>query len=333
MSDLEETAARFRRDLLARDARTAAELVRTYGDVWLSLRRDLTQLENAISEARKAGRSVGIGWLYREDRFKRLLAQAEQRLAAFAQYATPVVDAQIRRAIDQGRQDALTLTQAAGLASVTVPFTTLGTLAIEQMAAHLQLGSPLRSLLDALGPDLSARLRHALVLGIGQGKNPRVTAHLMRQAAQEQAGVSLTRALTIARTETLRAYRESTRLTWQQADVVPLWRWLSARSLRTCAFCWAMDGTVHRVTEPMATHPNCRCVMVPLTATAKGWQMGADVFAKLGQDKQRRILGHAKYEAWADRKITLDDLVRFDESKTWGRTGHEASLRDALARR
>ncbi len=66
-------------------------------------------------------------------------------------------------------------------------------------------GSPLRELFEALGERTGWGVREALETAVATGMGPRETARLVHQ----QFGMGLNRALTIARTEQIRAYREA----------------------------------------------------------------------------------------------------------------------------
>ncbi|NPV86000.1 MAG: hypothetical protein HPY45_08340 [Anaerolineae bacterium] len=162
-------------------------------------------------------------------------------------------------------------------------------------------------------------------------------------------GTTLSRALTIARTETLRGHREATRASYQaNSDIVRGWVWHSAADERTCAACWAMHGTFHTLDERLDDHPNGRCAMVPKTKTWAeiGKQYGIDLsdvpdtnseiepgvllFDKLPAEKQIGILGPAKWAAWKDDQFTLSDLVGQTESTIWGTYRYEKSLEQVL---
>ncbi|MBI2954237.1 MAG: minor capsid protein [Chloroflexi bacterium] len=185
-------------------------------------------------------------------------------------------------------------------------------------------------------------MRKALITGVATGQNPRVIAGWIHQAL----GGNLVRALRISRTEALRSYRESSRRAYQaNDDVVAGWIWHAALDRRTCAFCWSQHGTLHKPGEIMATHPNCRCGTVPKTKT---WEelgfknvpetsvqveKGTDLFERLSDERKREILGPAKFAAYKDGKLKLEDVAGFARHKEWGPVGYERSLRDILGER
>ncbi|HEX5083570.1 MAG TPA: minor capsid protein, partial [Blastocatellia bacterium] len=92
------------------------------------------------------------------------------------------------------------------------------------------------------------------------GRNPRAIARQIR----EGLGGNMVRALTIARTETLRVYRQASLQNYQaNSDIVAGYYWRSSRSRRSCGACIALDGTFHPLDRPMRAHVRCRCTMIP----------------------------------------------------------------------
>jgi len=171
------------------------------------------------------------------------------------------------------------------------------------------------------------------------GWNPRRTASHIR----EGLGGNLARALRIARTETLRSYRETNREVYKaNRHILKGWLWASARNERTCAMCWAMDGTVHGLDEQLDEHICGRCTMVPLTKSWRelGFDMddvegkfpetGITAFGKLSDTEQVKILGPAKYAAWKEGKFGLEDLVGRRYDPQWGWSRYEKSLKELI---
>lgn len=137
----------------------------------------------------------------------------------------------------------------------------------------------------------------------------------------------------LARTETLRAYRAATHETYlANSDIVEGWYWLSARNMRTCAMCWAMDGTFHKPEDTLDDHPNGRCTAVP---KIKGMELpmrqtGVQAFEKLSDADKLRVLGPSKYAAYRAGDLQLKQLIGTKYSDQWGRMFYERSLKDVL---
>ena len=335
--DLYAIADRFRAELLRRERQAASELVHAYGAAWQRIKRSLEDLGEQITLAQQRGEEVSPAWLLQYDRLQTLQRQVEAEIGAFTAFAEGRIRAGQYWAVQEAQEEAEQLVRA-GLGEpppgVSFTFARLPAGAVQDLVGVLQDGSPLRELLDELGPEASRAVRQALLTGVATGQHPTMIARQVRQ----ELGGNLVRALTIARTEVLRAYRESSRRAYDaNSDVVRGWVWHSAANTRTCAFCWSMHGTIHSVDERMATHPRCRCTMVPVT---RSWQdlgfdapaaaitpaVGTDLFEQLPEAQKRSILGPAKFAAYQEGAITLEDLRGFRRDPRWGLVGFERSL-------
>lgn len=343
MPALADVAAAHRAALAADEAEAFARMLAAYGRVWANVSLELGRITSALEAAHAAGEDVSPSWLYRQDRLADLRASIEREVTRFARGANTETLAAQRSAVAAAEAHALELTGAALATSApgaVADFAVASTAPLDALIGHLADGSPLRRLFAGLPGDAAERAQEALIRAVSRGLGPRAIATEVRHAM----GGNLARALTITRTETLRAYREASRLTFEEnRDVVKAWRWTAARDLRTCGVCWAMDGTEFDTAEPMGTHPNCRCAMVPVTKTwaelgAPGPtdrdpapSTGQQAFARLTPAQQDAVLGKAKGAAYRDGLLELADLVGVTESPSWGTTRHELSLAAALA--
>jgi SPP1 gp7 family putative phage head morphogenesis protein len=325
VSDIYQVTDDFRRRLLRQEREAAVEMTRAYARIWMRVKQEIDDL---LAEwERDGGVNAGPDWVYRYNRLRKLEAQIQAELTRYTEYAEQRIETERRRAAKLGAEGALFQLGIAG------EFDRLPAGAVRQVAAAILAdGSPLKILLGTL-PDNGAKVvGDALIQGMALGKSVREIAGDMRVAL----GGNLTRALRIARTETLRAYREATRATYRKMGVQQ-WEWRSARNERTCAVCWAMDGKRFSVDEPMPAHVNCRCVMLPVTDT---WEaLGAvgideltqqepalERFASLRPDQQLMVLGPAKFRAYNDGVIELSDLVGWKVNPFWGKSVYERSL-------
>lgn len=325
--------------LAAGDQEALGRMVDAYGNAWTAIARDLDRLTTQIASALDRGETINTAWLHRERRLETMLSEVETQITRFARGVAPQVLDRQRDAVAAAQANAhrLVSTALGDDSGLIAQFSRLDVGAVEQIVGHLSPGSPLTKAFAALGADARQVAEQALVSGVARGLSPRQMATQMRAAL----GGNLARALTLARTETLRAYREATRQTYEaNADVVAGWRWRCARDRRTCAVCWAMDGTEHPVTDQLDGHPNCRCVMIPVTKTFAELGVpgvagdhidygntGPEQFATLPAGEQRRILGPGKYDLYKDGRMRLPDLVGRVDSKQWGTMRVERSLR------
>lgn len=167
--------------------------------------------------------------------------------------------------------------------------------------------------------EAAANMKRELVRGMLTGANPRETARRMVTRTEGLFNGGLSRALTIARTETMDAHRAAARLAEQaDADVLGGWVWTADLSSRTCPACWSKHGSEHPLSEPGPQgHQNCRCARVPRTKTWRelGFNIDEppsllppreDAFDALSAGEQLQVLGPRRYSAWQDGHYPMD---------------------------
>lgn len=330
MPDIYRTAQQFKRELLNRERKAAMRMVRFYGLGYARISAALNKLTAQIEDARAAGEPVNPSWLYRQDRYFALLIQTTREIGTFADRANELVTAGQRRAVDQALDDSKKLVKAtAAQEGISVTFNQVPKAAVENLAGNLADGSPLKRLFDELPRRARAIVENGLVEGIVLGRNPRAIATDIR----EGLGGNLRRALTISRTEVLRAYREATLDVYEEnSDIVEGWYWVASLSGNTCAACIALHGTFHPLSESMDTHPNCRCTQVPgFEDHARPFQRGTTWFREQPAAVKQEILGTlAAYDAYRQGKVGLEDFVGRRRSE-FGDSYFQLSVQRALA--
>jgi len=321
-SDLERVLNQFRRELLRKERTAASQMVRAYGQAWQRIQDELRRLDTEYEAIKAIGGRPGWEWILENNRLKAFRSQVERELRQFAEYAEQTVRDEQREAIGAAGQQAQRTVKS--MLGVEPGWNAFDERAIESLVGLSQADSPLHQLLLSIQASGAQAAENALLDGMLLGQNPRAVAGVLKQAL----GLGLSRALTIARTETLRAHREATLASYQaNQHLVGGWTWHSAADERTCGCCWAMHGTEHTLEEKLNGHPNCRCGMVPiLLGIDFKVKPGVELFARLNAEQQIRILGPAKWIAWKDGKFTLTDLVGIRESPVWGSMRVERSL-------
>lgn len=184
-------------------------------------------------------------------------------------------------------------------------------------------------------------MRRELVRGIAVGANPRESARRMVARVQGTFDGGLVRATNIARTETLDAYRATSRyLHTANRDVLAGWTWLSARDRRTCPSCWAMDGGEHPVDEQgPEDHQQGRCTRVAVVRPWRELGIGLDeppsmfgdaraTFAGLPEDDQVAIMGPARLDLLRSGRIGWDDLATKRSTTGWRDSWTPTPVRD-----
>ncbi len=260
MSRLTDAVNALRRELLQGNSRAAADLFNAHKVAFNATQAQLDRLLKAMAEAKANGAVISQAWLFRQQRLEELQAQASAEMAVFARLAEQRVTSEQQNAVvrsqDDTKQLAFAALEDAGrvMPAITTNWNRLPVESLTDLVGALQDGSPLRRLFDDFGSQASEGMRKALIAGIATGASPRDIGRQIRQVLD----IGLTRAQTIARTETLRAYRSASLRTYEEnADVVSGWRWMASLSPRTCRVCLAMHGKVFPLTTPFGSHVNC----------------------------------------------------------------------------
>lgn len=334
LSELEAALAKHRAELAAGERRAANRMVRAYGQAWTDARRELDKLLARLEEARAAGLPVSPAWAYQQPRLQHVLDRLEAGLRTFGpDAAAEVLDAQ-RLAVRAAQAHAGELIEGQLPDGIVAGFEAMPEEALADLIGFAGDGSPLEHLFGGLPGQAGGALERAITSGLAQGLGPRQIAAKARAAV----GQSLNRALTITRTEMLRSYRESTgRLLEANPDVAAGWTWWCACDRRSCAVCWTMHGRQFPADQRLDGHPNCRCAMVPLTAswahlgldaeeTRIESETGDELLARADRDTQRAVLGPGKLDAFERGELDLGDLVARDSSPQWGTMRRERSL-------
>lgn len=268
MPSLVEMAGDFLQRLSVAERAAMQQIVDGYAGIVQNLDAQLTATLRDIAERRAAGQVIVPSLLRRVDRLTELIAQAEAefaRLALMADYAVTGAQQQAVTLSQQSAQEFLRTAFGDIPQGVMVTFNVLPNDALRILVGTLQDGSPLFEAFEKLGQDAIAAIRRELIDGMAAGLGPREVARRIRRAV----GANMEQALTIARTAIINAYREANRRTFEaNADVLMGWVWVAKLDKRTCSFCWAQHGTLHELSETMATHARCRCTPVP---RAKSW--------------------------------------------------------------
>jgi SPP1 gp7 family putative phage head morphogenesis protein len=340
-ADIQRVAADYRRQL----ADLEAAYTRAVGPQRALMRE---RLRDAVGRFLRETRNAGLPdrvtrrWVSDLAAYRQLLTLAESELDRVTTEAVRAMQWQIAQAAELGKPavDALAIAtlQASDTeaALLRASFGQVPSGAVRELVGQLQDSSPLASL-PRLNADAVQTMGRELTRGLVSGTNSRVIA----QRIAATSDIPLQRAQTISRTETHRAYRESSRLAMQANPLVQEWVWNAEISARTCSACFSMHGTIHDTDEVMGSHPNCRCAMLP-RVTPPTWMTdapdveyptGETIFSELSADAQREILGPGKYQAYSEGRITLADTVRVRESQEWGVTRSTASLSEALGAR
>lgn len=311
------------------DAQVLA-LTSAWVDAWDSIAPDF---EAAFLELLAAGANgrVPAKVIARNVRLRDALQQARQLLDDMATRTEAILTADVATAMLNALDTHAALLQSqlpAGHAAAAINFTRVSPEALVAMVERAT--SRIHALVLPLAPDVEQLMKQELYRGLVVGDNPRRTASRIVRRAEGRFNGGLTRALTIARTETLDAHREANRQSrLASKDMVTGWYWTATLDARTCPSCLANHGSLHPVEQfgPI-DHHNGRCDAVD---KVKSWrELGFDVdepedllpdarkwFDGLTEDTQRAIMGPERLRLLQDREIGWDDLTRRAKNGDW----------------
>jgi len=321
-------AREFKQALLLREAQQMQDMAGRWLQIEHKLDAQIAALASQFEEERVAGRAISEAKLYRMRRYQLLTAQLQEEVGSYTGYAGTLIADKQREWGALGIRHAATLTQLSYETGVGAFFDRLPVAAIETMVGLAGDGSPLNTLLRQSWPDAVDGLTEALINGTALGWNPTKTARYMREGMAS----GLDRALTILRTEQIRAYRESERMQYEHSGVVDGYYRIVAHDGRTCAACLMAEGEFYRNRDALRDHPNGRCSTVPKVRGLPSLQFekGPAWFAKQPEETQLQILGPGKYAAWRDGKFGLADLVTVRKDATWGDSVTPTPLRELV---
>lgn len=118
--------------------------------------------------------------------------------------------------------------------------------------------SALRGITDEMNKQIISELTE----GINRGES---IPKLAERIAEKVKEIGIVRATVMARTETITAFTQGTIIRYQQAGIEKA-EWLTAKDMRLCAQCLALDGKIFRLDsnhEIPPRHPMCRCALLP----------------------------------------------------------------------
>lgn len=329
-SQVELVIEAYRARLLRRDAALMREMTLRWLEVERRLEAGMALLAQEAAEMRAAGNAVTPDRVRRMERYRRLLAQAKAETQRYSRWAAQRIaegqGAAVQEGINAARDTIGATYREAG--RVGAFFDVLPVEAVEAMIGFAGDGTPLDRLLMRDYAKTAAQLTQTLIESTAKGINPRETA---RRMANVMAG-NLNRALTVARSEQLRAYRTASREQMIESGVVEGYIRRCALNSNTCMACIVLDGTMHATDELMEVHPNDRCFMQPVIKGLKplAATSGADWFERQPAETQRAMMGPGAYEAWKSGQIELNQLASTHVHPEWGPSVRVTPLSEIL---
>ena len=333
---IQDIIARYQRAVSGVDVEATRRLVESYRRVYNEIR---AKAEALVLEAMASKEPLSQAAIRKLDRYVQLQKTIRSELARYNAVVDDVVGIAQVKGATQGaaaaNQMMLDMFPAELQASIAPILQRMPKEAVSALVGALQEQSPLASVTLARWGERTSRIvSERLVSGLASGIGSRKTAREIIKALDDPLGMPLSKALTIARTETNRAFRAATHESYaRNPHIVKGWIWAANVNgdPSPCLACWAMHGTKHSVDETLDDHPNGRCAMLPITPTFREMGLnvdeppqdiptGAQEFARLPEARQRELLGPARYDKYAAGKFDFADMVMTRHSDEWGDT-------------
>jgi len=305
--------------------------LRELADSWRKVRDDLIRREREFlaNLIEKHGLPLRLtpNQLYRESRFRSLIAQAEQQVTGWANDAHAMVSDSRSQAFRLAIEHADEYARLSGFTGMQAVPSVTDPAFLERVLGRTRTDA-VGALFDRFGTDVAGQMRDLLITGVGSARHPLAVARDLARAT-DMPGWQAAR---ISRTEMMSAYRGGSLDSWRTSPVIEGWVWMTAQDHRVCPVCRAMSGTEHRMEEEFGTHPACRCVPVPKTFQW-GDLLGSDyagiaesvdavpdgeaAFAALSSSERKAVLGPGRNTLY-DSGTPLRDMVRTTDSPVWG---------------
>lgn len=293
-----------RNALLQREKRQAVYFITEFRKIQDRLKIQIDQTLIEIEKGRLAG-EISPALISTNLRLNNLLNAITAEIDTLSRpFARHIADGQAA-AIDTAKETARKVLPP----EITASFQVFDAEATKQLIGIAGNGQPLFTLFEKLGTPVRQAVFDALFYGMATGAANQTIARDIREAV----GTGAVNAMTIARTETNRAYREASREFYDATPAVIGWRWMSARDLTTCPVCWSMHGRVFPTSTKFGSHPNCRCVSVPVFVDSAPVETGSNLFGNLTPAQQKAILGPRRFDMYG-QGARLRDFVETYES-------------------
>jgi SPP1 gp7 family putative phage head morphogenesis protein len=336
---------RIRKDLTTMtDAQTFA-LAKAWAEAWDVLAPDFTDSLLDLMASAKDGR-VPASVVARSTRLRDAMQATRAVLDELAATTEGVITNDISPAVldaVDGHAALIGSQLPPNSASAGISFTRMSPDALAAIVERTT--QQIHSSVMPLPADVERVMKRELIRGIAVGQNPRKTAARIVAQSEQRFNGGLTRALTIARTETLDAHREAT-MASEKANkaILEEWEWSASLSARTCPSCWAKHGTRHPLDEagPL-DHQNGRCARVTV---AKSWKdLGFNIkepenvtqdaeaaFNNLIPDTQKQIMGAQRLELLQSGQISWADLSTKHQTDGWRDSYGATPVKDLIAK-
>lgn len=332
----------MRKQLATMTTAQTLALTRAWVDAWDVLQPEFNAAILELLAAAKNGR-VPAAVVARNIRLRDTIQQARAMLDELATNTNVQVTTDVGQAMLDAldHHEALVRSQLPpGQAGAAISFARVSPEAVAAMVERT--AQSIHKFTRPLPADVERMMKQQLIRGITVGDNPRRTASRIIKGAEGRFNGGLTRALNIARTETLDAHRAATQASEKSnTAILEEWEWHASLTGRTCPSCWAKHGTRYPLDESGPNdHPSGRCARVTVTKTWEELGFKGIVeppsltpdaeatYRNLTPESQAAIMGKGRAEMLANGEISWADLSRKQENPGWRPSYNATPLKD-----
>lgn len=339
MESVYDYSQRFRTALLNEEDKAVRKIQNAYFDSIDTLEEELSGMESRAKDYEARGLNFDT-LSAMMDRTRDMIKELELRVNTVNEEAVQyILDGQESsvNAVDKntGKLIASTDPLLPKEITATATYNRIPKEALTSFIGSSDIDSPLGKLISGLAQDTSRRFRKTLATAIVKGDNPRQVARDLEkviQSAQTDINVSRSRLETIARTEMIRSAREGQKYLYESNPAVVGYQRQATQDGRTCLACLALSGKKYPTSEIMPSHPNCRCVMLPITLSAE-YILGEStdpglnfpaigpeaLLSGMSEGEKLQIMGPSRYALY-QQGVPLDKMVNVVGNETWGPT-------------
>lgn len=328
---IDQLIAEARADLAARETAIVQRLITRYTITLERIQRELRTIDAQIAGLLRAGEPVPAAWLTRQRWWRDMERSIQREMLVWQQQALNGLSA----LQTGGVHVAVTLAGDIATAAGAPLSGQIYREAFERWVSVTQPNSPLRTIsLARYEADVRQAILQRMTEGIGGGWSP---ARMVREIMRDIGGIGAeARIMTLARTETMRAYRgasEDTLEPLQERGIIIGYRWLATLDGNACLSCIERHGRLYPE-YPTGWHVRCRCTARPEVnpdiVPGGGWkgQTGPEWFAEQDEETQRRLLiSDKRYDAYR-AGTPLSEMVTVRHNDIWGPSIGIRPLRD-----
>lgn len=313
------------------------ELVAAWVRAWDAIAVDLEATIAQMMEEAVTGRP-GVSRAVRLRQQRRALRIVSDQLAMLCRAAGVDISADAARLIRLAGtdMDRLIRTQLPDAIAATVTVARVDPGQVEQIVTRTTQQITARTY--ALQGEAQTAMRRQLSRSLAVGDSPREAARRMVADVKGTFNGGLVRALVIARTEQVDAYRRAAQAQQEtNRDLLAGWRWVATLGPRTCPSCLDHHGELHDLDEagPLDHHQG-RCARMPVT---KPWSQlgftgateprsvlrdgdGVRWFESQPRAVQEQIMGPRRFEAWQQGSFPRERWSVRKETPDWRPSYH-----------